>query len=304
MELQIWIEHEFGHEVPDPESLQTVGDCLLAAYGKAVGTAQPALKHPKSSWFKPHLPMEIPEGATLTEVFLRQAARDPNRPARDLRWQRSYRDLLTGIFALKPRIEALKGGRVGIMLPASGAAVVAYLAVLFSGKVPVMVNWTAGSRNLAHGLRLLGVEQVITSTQLVSKLESKGSDLSGIRDRFCMLEELRGSLTRTEKLAAFLRARFFWSALHEAKVPETAVVIFTSGSESLPKAVPLTHRNLLSNVRDVFAIIPLEPSDRMIGFLPPFHSFGLTGTILLPLCIGLPVVYFQTRRMEEHWPTW
>ena len=294
MELQIWIEHEFGHEVPDPESLQTVGDCLLAACGKAAGTAQPALKPPKSSWFKPRLPMEVPEGATLTEVFLRQVARDPNRPAfADLQGgQRSYRDLLTGIFALKPRIEALKGERVGIMLPASGAAVVAYLTVLFSGKVPVMVNWTAGSRNLIHGLKLLGVEQVITSTQLVSKLESKGSDLSGIRDRFWMLEELRGSLTRTEKLAAFLRARFFWSALHEVKVPETAVVIFTSGSESLPKAVPLTHRNLLSNVRDILAILPLEPTDRMIGFLPPFHSFGLTGTMLLPLCIGLPVVYF------------
>jgi acyl-CoA synthetase (AMP-forming)/AMP-acid ligase II/1-acyl-sn-glycerol-3-phosphate acyltransferase/acyl carrier protein len=294
MELQIWIEHEFGHEVPDPESIQTVGDCLLAACGKAVGTAQPVLKPPKSSWFKPHLPMEVPEGATLTEVFLRQAARDPDRPAfADLQGgQRSYRDLLTGIFALKPRIEALKGERVGIMLPASGAAVVAYLSVLFSGKVPVMVNWTTGSRNLIHGLRLLGVEQVITSTQLVSKLESKGSDLSGIRDRFWMLEELRDSLTHTEKLVAFLRARFSWSALHAAKVPETAVVIFTSGSESLPKAVPLTHLNLLSNVRDISAIFPLESTDRMIGFLPPFHSFGLTGTMLFPLCIGLPVVYF------------
>jgi acyl-CoA synthetase (AMP-forming)/AMP-acid ligase II/1-acyl-sn-glycerol-3-phosphate acyltransferase/acyl carrier protein len=294
MELQIWIEHEFGHEVPDPESLQTVGECLLAACGKAVGTAQPALKPPQSKWFKPHLCMEVPEGTTITDVFLRQVARDPNRPAfADLQGgQRSYRDLLTGIFALKPRIEALKGERVGIMLPASGAAVVAYLTVLFSGKVPVMVNWTTGSRNLIHGLKLLGVERVIASTQLVSKLESKGSDLSGIRDRFWMLEELSGSLTRTEKLSAFLRARFSWRELQEVNVPETAVVIFTSGSESLPKAVPLTHRNLLSNVRDILAILPLEPTDRMIGFLPPFHSFGLTGTMLFPLCIGLPVVYF------------
>jgi acyl-CoA synthetase (AMP-forming)/AMP-acid ligase II/1-acyl-sn-glycerol-3-phosphate acyltransferase/acyl carrier protein len=294
MELQIWIEHEFGHEVPDPESLQTVGDCLLAAWGKAAGTAPPALKPPKSNWFKLRLPMEIPEGDTLTEVFLRQVARDPNRPALvDLQGgQRSYRDLLTGIFALKPHIEALKGERVGIMLPASGAAAVTYLSVLFSGKVPVMVNWTAGSRNLIHGLKLLGVERVLTSAQLISKLESKGSDLSGMRDRFWLLEEIRSSLTHTEKLAAFLRARFSWRALHEAKVPETAVVIFTSGSESLPKAVPLTHSNLLSNVRDILAIFPFEPTDRMIGFLPPFHSFGLTVTMLLPLCSGLPVVYF------------
>jgi acyl-CoA synthetase (AMP-forming)/AMP-acid ligase II/1-acyl-sn-glycerol-3-phosphate acyltransferase/acyl carrier protein len=294
MELQIWIEHQFGHEVPDPESLQTVGDCLLAACGKAVGTVQPALKPPKPSWFEPRLPMEVPEGATLTEVFLRQVARGPKRPAlADLQGgQRSYRDLLTGVFALKSRIEALKGERVGLMLPASGAAVVTYLSVLFSGKVPVMVNWTTGSRNLVHGLKLLGVERVITSAQLVSKLESKGSDLSLIRDRFWMLEELSGSLTRTEKFTAFLRAHFSWRALHEVKAAETAVIIFTSGSESLPKAVPLTHRNLLSNVRDISAILPLETTDRMIGFLPPFHSFGLTGTMIFPLCSGLPVVYF------------
>ena len=294
MELQLWIEHEFGHEVPDPEALQTAGDCLLAACGKAAGLTQSELKPPPASWFKARLPMAVPAGDTLTEVFLRQVARDPDRPAfADLQGgQKSYRDLLTAILALKPHIEALQDQRVGVMLPASGAAVVAYLAVLFAGKVPVMVNWTAGSRNLIHGLELLGVNRVLTSAQLVSKVEAKGSDLSGIRDRFWMLEDLVGSLTRTEKLMAFLRARFSWSTLRRVQVPETAVVIFTSGSENLPKAVPLTHQNLLCNVRDLVAFFPFEPTERMIGFLPPFHSFGLTGTMLLPLCTGLPVVYF------------
>ena len=294
MELQLWLEHEFGHPVPDPDMLQTVGDCLLAACGKAAGNSKSALKPPAESWFQERLPVEVPAGDTLTEVFLRQVARDPNRPAiADMQGgQRSYRDLLTGIFALKPHIQALKGERVGIMLPASGAAVVTYLTVLFSGKVPVMVNWTAGSRNLVHGLELLGVERVLTSAQLVAKVEAMGSDLSGIRDRLWMLEDLGKSLTRAGKLIAFLRARFSWRALHRVSVPETAVVIFTSGSESLPKAVPLTHQNLLANVRDLVNLIPLEPTERMIGFLPPFHSFGLTGTMLLPLCAGLPVVYF------------
>jgi long-chain-fatty-acid--[acyl-carrier-protein] ligase len=294
MELQLWIEHEFGHEIPDPEVLQTVGDCLLAACGTAAGTTHSAVKPPAASWFKEGLPMAVPEGDTLTGVFLRQAARDPGRPAfADTQGgQKSYRDLVTAIFALRPRVAALRGERVGIMLPASGAAVVTYWTVLFSGKVPVMVNWTAGSRNLVHGLKLLEVERVITSTQLVAKVESMGTDLSGIRDRFLMLEDLGKSLTRLDKLAAFLKARLSWGALRRVQVPETAVVIFTSGSESLPKAVPLTHRNLLCNVRDVLNVVPLKPSERMIGFLPPFHSFGLTGTVLLPFCTGLPVVFF------------
>jgi len=294
MELLIWIEREFGHPVPDPEALQTVGDCLLAACGKAAGPTQTPLKPPQPEWFKPRIPMAVPAGDTLTEVFLRQVARDPERPAfADLQGgQKTYRDLLTAILVLRPHIAALKSERVGIMLPASGAAVVTYLAVLFAGKVPVMVNWTAGSRNLVHGLELLGVERVLTSAQLVTKVESMGTDLSVIRERFWMLEDLGKTLGRGEKLLAFLRARLSWHDLAEVKVPETAVVIFTSGSENLPKAVPLTHKNLLANVRDLVALIPLENSDRMVGFLPPFHSFGLTGTMLLPLCAGIPVVYF------------
>jgi acyl-CoA synthetase (AMP-forming)/AMP-acid ligase II/1-acyl-sn-glycerol-3-phosphate acyltransferase/acyl carrier protein len=293
MELQIWLEREFGQEIPNPEALQSVGDCLLAAYGQATAKVQPALKPPEPAWFKSRLPIEVPEGETLTSLFLEQAARGFKRLAlADLQGgSKSYRDLLTAILALKPRIEALKEERVGIMLPASSAATVTYFALLFSGKVPVMFNWTAGARNLSHGLDLLGVKRVLTSSQLVSKLESMGTDLSSIREHFWMLEELGKSLSRTDKLIAFLRARFSWASLKRVKTPETAVILFTSGSETLPKAVPLTHRNLICNVRDLVSLFPLGPDDRMIGMLPPFHSFGLTGTMLLTLCSGLPVVY-------------
>jgi acyl-CoA synthetase (AMP-forming)/AMP-acid ligase II/1-acyl-sn-glycerol-3-phosphate acyltransferase/acyl carrier protein len=294
LELKLWMEQEFGHEAPDPEALRTVGDCLLAACGKAVAIAQPALKPPAPGWFAPRPSFAVPEGDTIQEVFLRQAARSPGASAlADLQGgRRTYRDLVTGILVLRPRIEALEGERVGILLPASGAAAVAYLSVLFAGKVPVMVNWTAGARNIVHGLDLLGVKRVISSSQLVAKVESMGTDLSAIRDRFWMLEDLAPTLSLGDKLGAFLKARFSWGSLRRVRGPETAVILFTSGSESLPKAVPLTHRNLLTNVRDLGQVFPFQSEDRLIGFLPPFHSFGLTGTVLLPLCSGLPVVYF------------
>ncbi len=294
MELQTWIEQEFGHEVPDPESLQSVGDCLLAACGRAGGGGKAPLAPPPAGWFAPVLPVRVPEGSTLTEVFLRQAARGPGRPAfADPQGEmKTYRDLLTAILALKPRLEALEGVHVGIMLPASGAVAVAYLATLFAGKIPVMVNWTAGSRNLIHGMECLGVRRILTARQLVSKVEGQGADLSGIRDRFLFLEELGKSLRTPEKLRAATRARLSWRSLRRVEGHETAVILFTSGSENLPKAVPLTHGNLLANMRDLVGLIPFERTERMIGFLPPFHSFGLTATTLLPLCSGLPVAYF------------
>ena len=71
----------------------------------------------------------------------------------------------------------------------------------------------------------------------------------------------------------------------------TAVVLFTSGSESLPKAVPLTHLNLLTNIRDALSSFEILQSDRMLGLLPPFHSFGLMGTLLLPILAGVRVVH-------------
>jgi long-chain-fatty-acid--[acyl-carrier-protein] ligase len=68
-------------------------------------------------------------------------------------------------------------------------------------------------------------------------------------------------------------------------------VIFTSGSETVPKAVPLSHANLIANIRDVLNVIRIYQNDRFIGLLPPFHSFGLTVTMLLPLCFGSQIVY-------------
>ena len=294
LEVQTWIAQEFGHEMADPEALQTVGDCLLAACGMANGTARIALAAPPSIWFEPSLPVAVPAGNSIMEVFLRQAARGPQRPALadPQGGVKTYRDLLTSILALKPHLEALDGEHVGIMLPASGAAAVVFLAVLFAGKVPVMVNWTAGSRNLIHGMEALGVSKILTAGQLVSKVEGQGADLGSIRDRFVLLETLGKSLGRWEKLQAALRARFSWRSLRRARGHETAVLLFTSGSENLPKIVPLTHGNLLANIRDLVNLIPFEPLERMIGFLPPFHSFGLTATTLLPLCSGLPVAYF------------
>ena len=86
-----------------------------------------------------------------------------------------------------------------------------------------------------------------------------------------------------------------WLGWERAAMPgrmaETAAVLFTSGSETAPKGVPLSHANILANCRDIAAVLSVTGQDRMLGMLPPFHSLGLTGNIALPLCFGLPVVF-------------
>lgn len=304
VDLGLWVESEFGFAIGDSAAIETVADLFLAARGQVAAHGKVELKPVPKAWFpSPAQPdgqagkvagVKLPEGSSLASVFLAQAAMDPDRVvlADQISGTKTYRDIITGILALKPQIERIPGKYVGIMLPASAGAGVLYLATLFSGKIPVMVNWTVGVKNMTHSLDLLGVTAVLTSGRLVQKIESQSGTLGELNARFVLLEHMGARIGKGEKLAAWLGARLGWRRkLAAVPVSDTAVVLFTSGSESTPKAVPLTHANLLTNMRDLCQIFQFRPTDRLIGILPPFHSFGLSCTLLLPLCGGVPVAY-------------
>ncbi len=295
-ELLVWLEQEFGLPQGDADALHTVGDVLLAACGEAVSSEFSPLKPISPKWFAEapeNPPLVLPSCATLTEAFLHQARQMPGKVivADQAAGAKTYRDLVLGILALRPQIERLAGDRVGILLPASVAADVVYLATLFAGKVPVMINWTVGRRALAHCLDLVDVRHILTSEALVSALGSRGIDLEWLGERLVSLERWRRGASLAAKVGALAKSRLSWASLERAAVPETAAILFTSGSESLPKAVPLTHRNILANLGGVLAHVTFRENDRMIGFLPPFHALGLTATTLFPLCLGLRTVH-------------
>jgi long-chain-fatty-acid--[acyl-carrier-protein] ligase len=295
-DILLWLEREFAVSVPGVDAVRTVGDMVMAACGAASAeSANVQIPAPSAAWLKGagSARLQIPDGRTIQAVFLAQARRSPGRViVADLQQgSRTYRDLVTAIFALRNRICALPGQYIGIMLPASVAADTIYLATLFAGKTPVMINWTAGPRVVQLGLEMVGIQKIVTAELLLRRLSSQGIDLSELKDRLVPLEKLAGTLRWTEKLAAAIRARLSWRSLARVTAGETAVVLFTSGSESLPKAVPLTHLNLLTNIRDALSSFKILESDRLLGLLPPFHSFGLMGTLLLPILAGVRVVH-------------
>jgi long-chain-fatty-acid--[acyl-carrier-protein] ligase len=294
-ELELWIERAYGYTCSDPASLRTAGDVMLAATGAAVSLRQGELKAVAHAWFhsRTDLPVEMPAGDTITEVFLKQARRDPGRVvlADQLGGVKTYRDVITAILVLKPIFEQLEGTHVGLMLPASGGASILYLALLFAGKTPVLVNWTAGVRSTAFGLELVGVKHVVSVSTLVNRLDAQGVDLAAVRERLFLLDEAGKKITLATKLAAAFRARLRWTDLLETHPQDTAAVLFTSGSESHPKAVPLSHGNILANIRDAAQALNFKQDERVMGCLPPFHAFGLTTTTILPLLMGLRVVY-------------
>jgi len=295
-EIIAWVEKEFGFSQVDTDSLDTVGDVMQAAMGKGVASGNVPLKPASQRWFaksSSNSPLTVPEGRTITEVFLNQARQNPDRIiiTDQSSGEKTYRDLITAIMVLKPLIKALPGSHIGIMLPASVGAATVYLATLFSGKTPVMVNWTVGSRNMVHSLNLIGVKKVLTANALVDRLSMQKINLEHLSDSFVFLEDLRSKISYKSKILAYSRSRLNWSSLKHPKMNDNAVILFTSGSESLPKAVPLSHNNIMTNIREIPSMATVRGNDVLIGILPPFHSFGITATIVLPLCMGIQTVY-------------
>ncbi|MGN0866064.1 MAG: AMP-binding protein [Oligosphaeraceae bacterium] len=292
VELQQWISQEFGKEVPSPEKLRTVASLLIAAMGESAGM-EPLLPVPAQWFYDDPRPLTITPADSIPLAFLKNARKAPGRPvwADQTSGVFTNQKMVLAVMALTPRLQKLPGDRLGILMPGTVAATLMYLAAQFAGKVPVMLNWTVGNRNLRHCVEASGLEKILTARVLVERLKGTGVDFTGLEDRFVMVEDIRESIGLGAKLLALFRSRFWWRKLWKAPIPKTAVILFTSGSETLPKAVPLTHENLLTDVTHAAADMGIQKDYCLLGMLPPFHSFGTLLSIVFPCASNIRVVY-------------
>lgn len=189
-------------------------------------------------------------------------------------------------YVLAQYLRGIKEERVGIMLPATPAASMLIIASMLAGKVPVMLNWTIGDRAFRHCMDFAGIKTILTSKAFYEKIRTPW--LEAYDNSFVFLETALPKLPLTTKLMGALRSRLFSLPKN---APKDAVMLFTSGSESLPKAVALTHENLVANIAGSLSIFQLTLDDILLGFLPPFHSFGFTINTIMPLITGLRVAY-------------
>lgn len=200
----------------------------------------------------------------------------------------TYGQLTLAAAALERGLRArfAPGERVGLLLPAAPAAIAVLLAFWRAGRVPAMLNPTAGEGPLLSGLATAGCATVVSSRAFVEK-----GDLGGIVAaieaaglRILWTEDLRAAVSRLDKLAALVTSRL---APRDLGRDTEAAVLFTSGTEGAPKGVVLTHGNFLANVAQLQARAPIGPDDRAVSALPLFHSFGLTAGIVLTLATGI-----------------
>ena len=209
----------------------------------------------------------------------------------------SYKDLLKMALLLGRQIERLSGPeeRVGLLLPNLVPTIGLIFGLTARGRVPAMLNYTAGVEAMQSACVAAQIRTIVTSRQFVeqAKLADKLAGLQQVR--LCYLEDIRAQIGLSDKLWLMLWAIHRPRAFEQGCSPEqAAVVLFTSGSEGRPKGVVLPHRAILANIAQVRAVIDFSVDDKVLNALPVFHSFGLTAGALLPVLTGASLFLYPS----------
>jgi len=211
----------------------------------------------------------------------------------------TYRRLMVGADVLAGALQAVLGDggdRIGVLLPNVNATPVTILALWRLGKVPAVMNFSSGTPTLLACAELAGLKHIVTSRAFLERAKLKADDFIKAGLRLVLLEDVRAGITGAEKLRAFLGEVFHTQSPIRSPglAGATAVIVFTSGSEGVPKGVELTHGNILANIRQMLAVTDLTDGDRLFNCLPLFHSFGLSVGTFLPLVRGIYVFLYPS----------
>jgi acyl-[acyl-carrier-protein]-phospholipid O-acyltransferase / long-chain-fatty-acid--[acyl-carrier-protein] ligase len=205
----------------------------------------------------------------------------------------SYRRLGLGSRLLADRFSRLwsaePGRRVGVLLPNVNGLAVTLLALWRLRQVPAILNFSSGMPVMRSCLGLACIQEVVTARAFVEKAKLDLTPLEENGIRILYLEDVRASIGTLAKMGAAVVSRFSPAcglSMEGLGWSDTAVVLFTSGSEGVPKGVELTHGNLLANARQIDCVMDATESDRFFNALPLFHSLGLVGGLIYPLLRG------------------
>jgi acyl-[acyl-carrier-protein]-phospholipid O-acyltransferase / long-chain-fatty-acid--[acyl-carrier-protein] ligase len=206
----------------------------------------------------------------------------------------TYGKMILGAQVLSRKLEVgtAAGENVGVLLPNSAGVAVVFMALQTIGRVPAMLNFSAGPVNVLAAMQAAQVTTVLTSKAFIEKgkLDKLVAAIAG-QARIVYLEDVRAGISALDKVRGLLAG----SAPRVARNAEDpAVILFTSGSEGTPKGVVLSHRNILANAAQALARVDANANDKVFNVLPVFHSFGLTGGMMMPVLSGIPIFMYPS----------
>ena len=203
----------------------------------------------------------------------------------------TYSKALIASLILSEKFKKYPEGFLGIMIPTSAGSALTILGTLMSGKTPVMINYSTGAANNAiYAQKKCTFKTIITSQALLEKINCP------VVEGMVFIEDIMEGISAGEKLKAALKARLpaplILKMVHGGQEDDNVVILFTSGSEKDPKAVQLTHRNIVSNIESFSSAVQLYDHDIMLANLPYFHVLGLTVNLWAPLYFGMTIVAY------------
>lgn len=209
----------------------------------------------------------------------------------------TFSRLVQGSVALGHRIADMtqKSENVGLMLPNSTGAVVAFFALQAYGRVPAMLNFSTGAKAMISACRTAQIKTVLTSRRFVEmgRLTETVEQLAQ-NAKIVYLEDIRQDMTIDDKIRGMFASPEHLHAKMQIDPHAPAVVLFTSGSEGEPKGVVLSHANLMANIVQLSSRVDFNRQDIVFNCLPMFHSFGLTGGTLLPILSGVKTFLYPS----------
>ncbi|MBP5353222.1 MAG: AMP-binding protein, partial [Alphaproteobacteria bacterium] len=213
------------------------------------------------------------------------------------RKQKSYKDIIVASLALGRSFKRFTkhDENVGVFLPNAIATVCTFFGLSAYERTPVMLNFSVGAKNMISMCRTACLKTIITSKSFIikGKFENVIEEMEKAGYKVVYLEELAKKIALTTKIGAFISYKIKHIP-HSKGGNKKAVILFTSGSEGEPKAVLLSHANLISNVNQLAAIQTITYKDLLFNALPMFHSFGLTVGTLFPLFTGAKVFLYPS----------
>ncbi len=195
-------------------------------------------------------------------------------------------------------IKRVEEQNIGILMPTSSAGAIINMAALMAGKTVVNLNYTASIGSVCSSIEKAQISTIYTSKMFVTKLKAKGIDTDSLlkNKQVVYLEESKADISKFKSIVTLLIVKLLPAFILErvyvrkASNEEVAAILFSSGSEGEPKGVMLTHRNFISNIKQIADVLNVRSEDVILASLPLFHAFGLTATTWLPLIEGVPMV--------------
>jgi long-chain acyl-CoA synthetase len=234
---------------------------------------------------------------TLGKMLAASAKAWPRRKAIIFHKRRiSYRKLNQWVSNVACGLRSLgleRGEHVAILLPNCPEYIIAAFGVLRAGGVVVPINNFLSPAEVAYILEDCEAKILISGNKYNQQIEAC-RELEFIKQIILVGDE-------SPDFVAFnqLMLPAECPDLPEIDPEDKALIIYTSGTTGHPKGALLSHRNLLANVASCSKIAKLSRRDRFLLFLPLFHSFTFTVTVLLPLYLGARIILLESIHREE-----